>query len=352
MQYIQAIYPSNISKQYIQAIYTSYIQAIYKQYTSNNAINIQSIYNQYSLFFYKITISYECYARRGWPEDKEDNNTNSLSSTRPFGTVASIPTSPNNPPPSSTPLPSSSPNLINKTPAQIVAELKDTRMMRRSSILIFSDKNANTQIVVDGKDEAVRRMIPHVYRLGLRVVPSLDVLDRDALARSEKIMDIPAVDWDVLRDHLPAKWRRGFFSPNMVSGLEVLKELGPLALGVAYGTCRSYIGMQQTYMGSQALKSTSFKWRVGVALRCGVRTGFAVAFMSMLPEISRWITCHTQNHFDTPKGVVVCSVAEGTAIVCTGAYLLRNCHYWFLPFLAGYAAPKQVLEDLVLRLRD
>jgi hypothetical protein len=219
-------------------------------------------------------------------------------------------------------------------------------------MIIFSERQANTQVLVDGKDEVVRRMLPVMQKLGLRVVPSLESLDIDALTRAEKMMDIPVVDWEVMRENLPAPWRRSFYMPSMWSGLDILQTVGPALLGVAYGTCRSFFGLRSTYKGSPTLNALGARWCAGVAFRCGLRTGFAVAVMGVLPEVSRWITCHLQSHFTTPKQVVVASIAEGVAILGTGAFILRNCHYWFLPFLACYVAPKQVLEAAVIRIRD
>eukprot|EP00026_Physarum_polycephalum_P005800 Phypoly_transcript_05838.p1 GENE.Phypoly_transcript_05838~~Phypoly_transcript_05838.p1 ORF type:complete len:592 (+),score=72.81 Phypoly_transcript_05838:77-1852(+) len=276
-------------------------------------------------------ISWHCYKQRGWPEKE------------PLPDVSHPPT----PQPSPLPLPQSS-----KTPEKIVAELKESRQLRKSWMIIFSERQTNTQVLVDGKDEVIRRMLPFVQKLGLRVVPSLESLDLDTLARAEKMMDVPVVDWEVMREHLPAAWRRSFYMPQMWSALDILQTVGPAVLGVAYGACRSFIGMRTTYRGSQALSAMSARWCTGVALRCGARTGFAVALMGVLPELSRWITCHVQSHFTTPKNVVAASIAEGIAILGTGAYLLRNCHYWFLPFLACYVAPKQVLEAAVIRIRD
>ena len=219
-------------------------------------------------------------------------------------------------------------------------------------MIIFSDRQSNTQVLVDGKDEVIKRMLPVVQKLGLRVVPSLESLNLDALARAEKMMDIPVVDWEVLREHLPAQWRRSFYIPSMWSGLDILQTVGPAALGVAYGTCRSFFGMRSTYRGSPTLNALGLRWCAGVALRSGMRTGFAVALMGVLPELSRWITCHVQTHFTTPNELVAASITEGIAIIGTGAYVLRNCHYWFLPFLACYVAPKQVLEATIIRIRD
>lgn len=219
-------------------------------------------------------------------------------------------------------------------------------------MIIFSERQANTQVLVDGKDEVIRRMIPFVQKLGLRVVPSLESLDTDALVRAEKMMDIPVVDWEVMRDNLPARWRRPFYIPSMWSGLDIIQTVGPAALGVAYGTCRSFFGMRNVYHGSPTLKALGPQWCARVALRSGMRTGFAVAVMGVMPEVCRWITCHVQTHFTTPKEVVAASIAEGVAILGAGAVLLRNCHYWFLPFLVCYVAPKQVLETAIIKIRD
>jgi hypothetical protein len=230
--------------------------------------------------------------------------------------------------------------------------LQESRQLRKSWMIVFSERQKNLQVLVDGKDEVVRRMLPSVKKLGLRVVPSLESIDIDALARADKMMDVPVADWKVMREHLPATWRRSFYVPQMWSGLDILQTVGPIVLGVAYGTCRSFFGMRTTYWRSPALSALGARWSAGVALRCGVRTGFAVALMGMLPVLSRWITCHVQSHFTTPKDVVTASIAEGIAILGTGAYVLRNCHYWFVPFLACYVAPKQVLEAAVMRIRD
>lgn len=270
----------------------------------------------------------ECYKERGWPEDKP---------LPPIPTITAT----------STQLSSSV-----KTPAQIVADLKDANLMRRSWVLIFSDKNSNMQIVVDGKDEVVKKMIPYVKKMGLRVVPSLEVLDLDVLARAEKMDDVPLVDWKVLQNYLPSTWLRGLHSPSMPSWLDIVREVGPAVVGLSYGTARAYLGMRQSYKGSQSMESLGRMWCLKVALRTGAKTGLAVVVMGMLPTVCRWITGNTQKYFDTPKGVVACSVAEGVAIIGAGAYLIRNCHYWFLPFATCYIEPKQVIEELVVKLRD
>lgn len=278
-------------------------------------------------------ISMECYKERGqWPEDEP---------LPPIPTVIALP---NNP----TSLSSST----NKSPAQIIAELKEANLMRKSWLLIFSDRNANMQIVVDGKDEVVRKMIPFVNKMGLRVVPSLEVLELESLARAEKMMDVPLVDWDVMQDHLPSSFLRSFHSPSLPSMLEVVREVGPAFVGLAYGTSRAYLGLRQTYRGSPTMNALGKMWCLKVALRTGARTGLGVVFMGMLPELCRWITGNTQKYFDTPNGVVACSTVEGVAIIAAGSVLMRNCHYWFLPFVTCFYEPKGVIEELLVKLRD
>lgn len=206
--------------------------------------------------------------------------------------------------------------------------------------------------MVDGSDEVVKRVLTHIHKIGLRAVPGYDTLSQYEQKRIDKVLEVPVVDWEVMGEHLPASWRKDWYFPSLPSSTEVAAAVAPVAIGVSYGFARSFIGMGHAYTGSQALQAMGLKWRVLTALRCGGRTGIAVLVMGVGPEVCRWLTCHTQKYLSTPKQVVAASIAQGVAVLGAGAYMLRNCHYWFIPFVLSYEGPKSVIEDLLIKLRD